>query len=157
MADRSRAEVRVTGVVQGVGFRPFVYRQAVSAGVDGHVRNTGGEVDAVFEGPHDAIEVVLEAIDTENPPLASVDALAVEWADPDGIEGFEIEESTDEGDGGVPVPPDTGICEQCLDDVRDPDSRYHGYWATACVDCGPRFTVVRDVPYDRARTSMDDF
>ncbi|MFC7134518.1 MULTISPECIES: carbamoyltransferase HypF [Salinibaculum] len=157
MAPRFRAAVRVTGVVQGVGFRPFVYRQAVGAGVDGYVRNTGDGVDAVFEGPRAAVESVVETIHEDNPPLARVDSATVEWADPEGLDGFEIRDSTDSGDAGVPVPPDTGVCDACLDDIRDPDSRYHGYWATACVDCGPRFTVVRDVPYDRARTAMDEF
>jgi hydrogenase maturation protein HypF len=157
MATRTRAVVRVTGVVQGVGFRPFVYRQAAAADAGGYVRNTGDGVDAVFEGPRAAVEEVVEAIRTDNPPLARVEEVDVEWRESRGIEDFEIRDSTDEGDAGVPVPPDTGVCEQCLEDIRDPDSRYHGYWATACVDCGPRFTVVRDVPYDRARTSMDEF
>ncbi|WP_302081568.1 carbamoyltransferase HypF [Salinibaculum rarum] len=157
MPDRTRAEVRVTGVVQGVGFRPFVYRRAVDASLDGYVRNTGDGVDAVFEGPQPTIETVLDAIESDNPPLAWVDTLDRTWTEPTGLDGFEIRESSSSGATGVPVPPDTGICEQCLDDIRDPASHYHDYWATACVDCGPRFTVVRDVPYDRPRTAMDEY
>jgi hydrogenase maturation protein HypF len=160
VSDRARASVRVEGVVQGVGFRPFVYRTAVAAGVGGSVRNAGGSVDAAFEGDRAAVESVLESIRSGNPPLSRVDAVDATWVDPVGTDGFEIRDSaTDAASdaGGVPVPPDTGICERCLADVRDPDSRYHGYWATSCVDCGPRFTVVRSVPFDRDRTSMADF
>ncbi|WP_135830511.1 carbamoyltransferase HypF [Halorussus halobius] len=166
MTERTRADVRVTGVVQAVGFRPFVHRTAAEAGVGGYVRNTGDGVDAAFEGPREAVESVLDAVRADAPPLARVEDVEVEWTDPDGIEDFDIRDSTGSpneragersGAAGVAVPPDTGICDRCLDDVRDPDSRYHGYWATACVDCGPRFTVVRGVPYDRARTAMDAF
>ena len=159
MGEHCRAAVRVTGTVQGVGFRPFVYRTAVDAGVAGYVRNTGDAVEAAFEGPRAAVEQVLQTVRTDPPPLATVEAVDVEWRDPTGVDGFEIRDSTGEHAGGVdaPVPPDTGICEACLDDLRDPDSRYHEYWATACVDCGPRFAVVEDVPYDRARTSMAAF
>ncbi|WP_205738806.1 carbamoyltransferase HypF [Halonotius aquaticus] len=151
--------MQISGTVQGVGFRPFVYRTAVDAGIAGYVRNTGGAVEAAFEGPQAAIEQVLQTVRTDPPPLSTVEAVDVEWRDPTGVEGFEICDSTGKHAGGVdaPVPPDTGICEACLDDLRDPDSRYHEYWATACVDCGPRFAVVEDVPYDRARTSMAAF
>ncbi len=157
MGDRTRAVVRVTGVVQGVGFRPFVYRRADDTGLDGYVRNTGDGVDAVFEGPRGAVESVIEAIRTDNPPLARVERVDVEWTEPAGVDGFEIRDSDSDGGAGVPVPPDTGVCEQCLADIRGSDSQYHGYWATACVDCGPRFTVVRSVPYDRTRTAMAEF
>jgi len=159
MSAERRATVRVSGVVQGVGFRPFVYRTAVDAGVTGYVRNAGGVVEAAFEGTQADVERVVAAIRTDAPPLASVDAVDVSWGVPRGTESFEIRDST-AGPGealDTPVPPDTGVCDACLSEMRDPDSRYHGYWATACVDCGPRFTVVRDVPYDRSRTAMDDF
>jgi len=157
MGGRTRAVVRVTGVVQGVGFRPFVYRQAADAGLDGYVRNTGDGVDAVFEGPREAVESVVGAIRTDNPPLARVEGVDVGWTQPADADSFEIRDSDSDGGTGVPVPPDTGVCKQCLADIRDPDSQYYGYWATACVDCGPRFTVVRDVPYDRTRTAMANF
>ncbi len=158
MADRRRVAVRVTGVVQGVGFRPFVYRTAVDAGVGGYVRNAGGVVHAAFEGPAAAVETVVETLRSDAPPLSSVEEVTVERDAPTGTDQFEIRESDDEGaTTDVPVPPDTGICENCLAEMRDPDSPYHNYWATACVDCGPRFTVVRDVPYDRQRTSMTEF
>ncbi len=159
MADSCRATVRVSGTVQGVGFRPFVYRTAVEAGVTGHVRNAGGTVEAAFEGSRDAVEGVIAAVQTDSPPLASVETVAVDWGEPRGADTFEIRDSDADAGGAVdvPVPPDTGVCSACLDDVRDPESPYHGYWATACVDCGPRFTAVRDLPYDRSRTSMAEF
>jgi hydrogenase maturation protein HypF len=159
MPDTARARVRISGTVQGVGFRPFVYRTAVDAGVTGHVRNTGGTVEAALEGPSEAVERVVETVRTDPPPLATVDAVEVDWREPAGAEAFEIRDSggDDAGTVDAPVPPDTGICDACLADLRDPDSPYHDYWATACVDCGPRFSVVRDVPYDRERTSMAAF
>lgn len=158
MTEQTRATVQVTGVVQGVGFRPFVSRTAVDADVAGSVRNAGDHVEAIFEGSESSVAAVIERLRADPPPLARVDGVDVTWTDPNGIEGFTIEESAaDAATGGVPVPPDTGICEACLDDVRDPTSRYHGYWATACVDCGPRYTIVRGVPYDRTRTAMADF
>lgn len=159
MADTCRATVRISGTIQGVGFRPFVYRTAVEAGVRGYVRNAGGAVEAAFEADRAAVEDVIATVRNDTPPLARVDAVDVDWREPRGSEAFEIRDSAADASGGidVPVPPDTGICEACLDDVRDPDSPYHDYWATACVDCGPRFTVVQDVPYDRDRTSMADF
>ena len=163
MGERVRVSARIEGVVQGVGFRPFVYRQALAAGVGGYVRNAGGYVDAAFEGDRDAIEDLIEAVRTDNPPLSVVETVELTEAEPVGTDEFEIRDShSAEGDreddgGAVPVPPDTGICDRCLSDVRDPDSRYHGYWATSCVDCGPRYTIVSGVPYDRKRTSMVEF
>jgi hydrogenase maturation protein HypF len=156
--ERLRAEVSVHGTVQGVGFRPFVYRTALEHDLDGWVRNTGDAgVDVVLEGAPDAVEGFLAALRQRPPPLASVDSVAVERGASRGEAGFEIRESASAEGGAGTIPPDTGVCEQCLADVRDPDSRYHGYWATACVDCGPRFTVVRGLPYDRPTTSMDEF
>lgn len=161
MGERRRASVRIDGVVQGVGFRPFVYRTAHEAGVGGYVRNAGGYVDAEFEGDDETVEAVLATLRSESPPLSVVRDVDVTWTGTEGVDEFEIRDSRSgeaSADGkGVPVPPDTGICEQCLADVRDPESRYHDYWATSCVDCGPRYTVVRDVPYDRSRTSMAGF
>ncbi|WP_158855064.1 carbamoyltransferase HypF [Halorhabdus sp. CUG00001] len=158
MTDRSRATVSVTGVVQGVGFRPFVYRTATDAGLAGRVKNTGdGRVDIVLEGSAAAIESFLTTLRQDPPPLARVETITVERDDPTGLEGFEIVTSTDSTGGSGTIPPDTAMCDACLDDLRDPDSRFHDYWATACVDCGPRYTVIRELPYDRPRTSMDAF
>lgn len=163
-ADRIHAVIRVDGVVQGVGFRPFVYRRATAHGLAGTVRNTGDAgVEIVLEGSSEALNGFLTDLRESPPPLSRVESVAVErlpkseaepLADP---ESFRILESVDSDGGSGTIPPDTGICDTCLEDVRDPNSRYYRYWATSCVDCGPRYTVIRDLPYDRPRTSMDAF
>jgi hydrogenase maturation protein HypF len=180
-----RATVRVDGVVQSVGFRPFVYRRATTHDLRGSVRNLGDAgVRIELEGTSDAIDGFLADLQEDPPPLARVETVEVERAavaDP-AFESFEIAESgggtadgeggggegadgedesgggdRESGGGGGTIPPDTAVCDRCLADIRDPDSRYHGYWATSCVDCGPRFTVVESLPYDRPTTSMAAF
>jgi len=156
--ERARVSVAVNGVVQGVGFRPFVYRTAVEHDLGGWVRNTGDAgVEIEIEGAPADVEAFMDALQNSPPPLARVETVAVADAAPEGATGFEIVPSADAEGGAGSIPPDTGICEACLEDVRDPDSRYHGYWATSCVDCGPRYTVIRELPYDRPTTSMDAF
>jgi hydrogenase maturation protein HypF len=157
-----RATVRVDGVVQSVGFRPFVYRTATDLGLRGTVRNLGDAgVRVELEGEGDRVDAFLDRLHEEPPPLASVETVEVERerVDESTHDSFEILDSeAGEADaGGGTIPPDTAICEACLADMRDPDSRYHDYWATACVDCGPRFTVVEGLPYDRPATSMAAF
>lgn len=154
---RSAVAVGVTGTVQGVGFRPFVARTAGEHGVAGRVRNTDDGVRIRFEGSPAAVEAAVETVRTEPPPLATVEEVTVADCDPSGAEGFEIVESNATGERTTLVPPDTGLCADCRADIRDPDSRYHGYWATACVNCGPRFAITGGLPYDRARTAMADF
>ena len=155
-----RATVRVTGVVQSVGFRPFVYRRAVANDLRGTVRNLGDAgVRIELEGSADAVDAFLADLRTDPPPLARIETVSVDRrpvADP-AFETFEIVASGSGDGGGGTIPPDTAICERCLDDVRDSTSRYHGYWATSCLDCGPRFTVVESLPYDRPTTSMAAF
>jgi hydrogenase maturation protein HypF len=155
-----RAIVRVNGVVQSVGFRPFVYRMATDLGLRGTVRNRGDAgVLIELEGDAESVDAFLDRLRTDPPPLARVETVDVEReaiADP-AFGQFEILESTGGDGGGGTIPPDTATCANCLADVRDPDSRYHDYWATACVDCGPRFTVIEGLPYDRPRTSMAPF
>ena len=158
MSERNRATVSVTGVVQGVGFRPFVYRTATDNGLAGRVKNTGdGRVEIVLEGTASGIESFLATLRTDPPPLAVIETVTVERGEPAGLDAFEIVASTDSTGGSGTIPPDTAMCDACLADLRDPESRFHGYWATACVDCGPRYTVIRELPYDRPTTSMDAF
>jgi hydrogenase maturation protein HypF len=155
--DRRAVAVTVTGTVQGVGFRPFVARTAADAGLAGEVRNTDEGVRITFEGPPAAVETAVDRVRTDPPPLSTVREVTVRAVDPAGREGFAVVESTAGGERSTLVPPDTGLCPDCRRDVRDPDSRYHGYWATACVDCGPRFSVVEALPYDRERTALAEF
>lgn len=160
-----RAEITVTGVVQAVGFRPFVYRRATAHGLGGSVRNTGAAgVEITLEGREGDLEAFLKDLRERPPPLAAVEQITVDERpiSPDSTSeefrlSFEIVESTNADDGSGTIPPDTGICAACLEDVRDPNSRYHGYWATSCVDCGPRYTVIETLPYDRPRTTMRAF
>jgi len=155
-----RAHVQVDGVVQSVGFRPFVYRTAVDIGLRGRVRNLGDAgVSVTLEGPGERIDTFLRELEANPPPLATVKTVAVdtEPVTEYRYESFSIADSEDRGTGGGTVPPDTAVCEACLADIHDPSSRFHDYWATACVDCGPRFTVIEEVPYDRETTSMAAF
>ncbi|AWB26540.1 carbamoyltransferase HypF [Halococcoides cellulosivorans] len=158
MTDRARATLSITGVVQGVGFRPFVARTADDADLAGRVHNTGdGRVAIAFEGSRSAVERAIERVRSDPPPLARIDDATVDWVAPEGATEFEIVASTGESGGSGAIPPDTATCEACLADVRDPDSRYADYWATSCVDCGPRYTVIEALPYDRPRTTMSAF
>lgn len=155
-----RATIRVNGIVQSVGFRPFVYRTATALDLRGSVRNRGDAgVLVELEGAVEDVDAFLQTLREDSPPLARVDRVAVEResADEAAFETFEIRDSEGSGGGGGTIPPDTGMCNACLADVRDPNSRYHGYWATSCVDCGPRFTVIEALPYDRPTTSMAAF
>ena len=151
-----RRRLRIRGVVQGVGFRPFIYRSAVTRGISGSVRNLGDAgVEVFIEGEPEALDSFIGAL-SDPPPLARIDSIAVDDLPPIGESGFSIAESSDAGKRGGAIPPDTAICDRCVTDVLG-DSRYHGYWATSCTDCGPRFTVIESLPYDRPRTSMRDF
>lgn len=158
-----RATIRVDGVVQSVGFRPFVYRRATAHDLHGTVRNLGDAgVHIELEGPADAIDGFLHDLREDPPPLSRVETIDVECrvvSKPE-FDAFEIlasrTDSDSDSDGGT-IPPDTTVCEQCLADIHDPESRYHDYWATSCVDCGPRFTVIESLPYDRPTTSMAAF
>ena len=153
-----RVHIHVNGTVQGVGFRPFVYRIAVRRGLSGYVRNLGDAgVEIEAEGPRDALEDFLQALRKEAPPLAEIGNITVTEIPTNGEGTFRILKSEQGGSGGGAIPPDIATCDQCLADIDDPESRYHGYWATSCTDCGPRFTVIEALPYDRPRTSMRDF
>jgi hydrogenase maturation protein HypF len=154
---RERRRVLVRGIVQGVGFRPFVYRTAVKRCLAGSVRNRGDAgVEIFVEGEPAAISDFVTALRRESPALARIDEIDVEPCRPTGGIGFVIAPSQGDGDGRGFLPPDTAICDRCVEDILGA-SRYSGYWATSCTDCGPRFTVIEELPYDRPRTSMCDF
>ncbi len=153
-----RLYIHVEGTVQGVGFRPFVYRIAVRHGLSGHVRNLGeAGVEIEVEGPPAALERFLWALQHEKPPLAEIERLHIQELGPLGEQGFRILPSRDSGEGSGLIPPDTATCPLCLGDIDNPESRFYHYWATSCTDCGPRFTVVEALPYDRPRTAFRDF
>jgi hydrogenase maturation protein HypF len=150
-------EVDVVGVVQGVGFRPFVWRLATRAGLTGRVRNRSGVVEIVVEGPRSSLEEFCTALETEAPSLAKVESVC--WRDitPTGFATFEVEESVAKPGGERQVSPDVATCENCLRELLDPEDRRYRYPFINCTDCGPRFTIIESLPYDRERTSMRDF
>lgn len=143
------------GIVQGVGFRPYVYRLATDLGLTGHVRNLGNVVEIIVEG--DRTSDFVERLPKELPPIAKIDSMEVSEIDVENHSDFEIIESGDAYSGVSVIPPDIAICDKCLEEIRDPQDRRYKYPFNACTDCGPRFTVIESVPYDRVRTSMDDF
>ena len=152
-----RVRLLVRGVVQGVGFRPFVYRIAVDAGLVGSVRNRGDAgVEILVEGPPAAIERFRGRLEVDLPPLARIGAVEAEAQEPAGETAFRILPSTEAGGVGGILPPDVATCAACVGEILG-GSRFAGYWATSCTDCGPRFTVIESLPYDRPRTSMRDF
>lgn len=157
LTGRQGRAVRITGVVQGVGFRPFVHRLAVRHRLDGWVLNAAGEVQIEVEGAPDALAGFLSDLGREAPPLAQIERIDVAWRAVTGLHGFAIAASLDQLDRRQPVAPDVAVCEQCEAELRDPGNRRFGYPFITCTDCGPRFTLIESMPYDRARTSMAAF
>ncbi len=151
-----RYAVRVTGTVQGVGFRPFVHGLARELDLTGHV---GNDVEGVFIEVQGAnVDEFLRRLVADAPPLATIDAVESHTVEPQQQTGFGIVASADSAAGAVTsIPPDAAICSACLSEVRDPVDRRFGYPFIACTHCGPRFTMVKGLPYDRANTSMADF
>ncbi|MBX6363042.1 MAG: carbamoyltransferase HypF [Gemmatimonadetes bacterium] len=155
--ERVARQVHVQGVVQGVGFRPFVHRLAMRYGLAGAVRNESGEVRIEIEGEPAAVEAFVRELRTEAPPLARIDALDVAPAEPSGRAVFEIAPSVGRLDRRLPVSPDVAICDACAAELLDPGNRRFRYPFITCTDCGPRYTVIEAMPYDRERTSMRAF
>jgi hydrogenase maturation protein HypF len=152
----SARAIRVTGVVQGVGFRPFVHRLAVHHALTGWVRNVAGTVEIHVEGEHRDLDEFETALRLHAPPISRIDTLVADDALPLGADGFSIVESAD-ADGNRPVAPDVAMCEHCEAELHDPDGRRYRHAFITCTDCGPRYTVIDQLPYDRERTSMAAF
>jgi len=157
IGERQRRRVRIQGIVQGVGFRPFVHRIARERGLAGHVLNFAGGVDIEVEGPPDAIRSFIAALEHERPPIAVIDSIEVEPMAAVGSASFEIIASEDRLDGPILVSPDVATCADCERELRDPANRRYGHPFINCTNCGPRFTIVRAAPYDRPLTSMAPF
>jgi hydrogenase maturation protein HypF len=152
-----RARARVDGTVQGVGFRPFVYRLAGELALAGWVRNDERGVEVEIEGEEQAIEAFLARLATEAPPLARVERVRAERRPAQGAQSFLIVPSARGGAADAPVTPDAATCDDCLAELFDPDDRRFRYPFVNCTNCGPRFTIVRGVPYDRPQTTMAGF
>jgi hydrogenase maturation protein HypF len=157
MSDRSGRLLRVRGVVQGVGFRPFVYGLATDLGLAGWVRNTSAGVEIAVEGFPATVEAFRKGLQEQAPPLARIDAIEDEPRDPDGYSAFEILASVDRPESYQPVSPDVAVCPDCLRELFDPHDRRYRYPFINCTNCGPRFTIIADIPYDRPNTTMAGF
>ena len=152
-----RTAIRVEGVVQGVGFRPFVYTLATGLGLAGHV---GNDTDGVFvevEGAPAAVREFLVLLERDAPPLARIERITTAPLPPSGSASFAIAASGSAGPRRTLVSADTATCADCLRELADPADRRYGYPFINCTNCGPRFTIVRDVPYDRPLTTMAGF
>ena len=152
-----RRQIHVRGVVQGVGFRPFVYNLAQSFALAGFVFNSSSGVTMEVEGSEAAVDAFLRGLNYNPPPLAQITETTVTAVEPLERPGFSILESREEaGEFGL-VPADAGTCDECWRDSCDPTNRRYGYPFTNCTHCGPRYTIIRNIPYDRAATTMASF
>jgi hydrogenase maturation protein HypF len=155
-----QARINVSGVIQGVGFRPFIYRRANEQGLKGYVANTAAGVIIEVNGDEQSVDRFIDSITREGPPLATIVDHLVEKneIDRDAMPGeFVIRESITAGSKVGPVTPDTDVCDNCLTELLEPaDRRYH-YPFINCTDCGPRYTLIEQTPYDRPQTSMKNF
>ena len=153
----TRLKIAVRGAVQGVGFRPFVFRLASELKLAGWVNNSSQGVLVEVEGPRAALEKFLLRLETEKPPRSFIQSLEASWLDAVGYAGFEIRESETGGDKTALVLPDIATCPDCLREIFDPKNRRYRYPFTNCTNCGPRFSIIESLPYDRANTSMKSF
>ena len=153
----ARIRIRVAGVVQGVGFRPFIYRLATDLGLRGWVNNSPAGVLIDVEAPDDVLNAFLARIDADKPAHATLESLTVERLTPVGYEGFEIRASDTAGAKTALVLPDLATCPECQRELFDPANRRFLYPFTNCTHCGPRFTIIEGLPYDRPATTMKFF
>lgn len=159
MATLTQEEISITGIVQGVGFRPFIYRLANELGLNGEVGNSATEVFVMVAGPTRVIEEFVRRIATDAPPLARVDAIV---RSPRSRRvtvptGFRIVDSRTDAGVKTIVPPDASVCAECVAEMRDPANRRFGHPFITCTNCGPRFTIITALPYDRPATTMESF
>ncbi|MGA9778010.1 MAG: carbamoyltransferase HypF [Limisphaerales bacterium] len=153
----TRLKLAVRGAVQGVGFRPFLFRLASELKLAGWVNNSSQGVLVEVEGPRAVLEEFLLRLENEKPPRSFIQSLKVSWLDAVGHAGFEIRESGTGGDKTALVLPDIATCPDCLREIFDPNNRRYRYPFTNCTNCGPRFSIIESLPYDRANTSMKVF
>jgi len=152
-----RRFVRVRGVVQGVGFRPFVHRLALAHGLVGFVCNDDDGVHAEVQGASEAVAAFCDSLAREAPPASIVREVIVRECAPRDTAAFEIMPSQPRAGGTMPVSPDLATCEECWREFHDPGDRRHHYPFLNCTQCGPRYTIIDDMPYDRPRTTMTGF
>jgi hydrogenase maturation protein HypF len=151
------AAIRFGGIVQGVGFRPLVYRRALSFNLKGFIQNTDTGVLVKVDGTEKAIRSFYDDILTSPPVLAQIHSSSIDLGNSHGFENFVIIKSEEEGEGFTPISPDVATCGACRKEIINPADRRYRYAFTNCTDCGPRFTIIRSIPYDRKYTTMSVF
>ncbi|UCG54829.1 MAG: acylphosphatase, partial [Dehalococcoidia bacterium] len=149
--------LEVYGVVQGVGFRPFIYHKATENKLTGWVRNTSGYVEIIVEGKKNALDTFCKQLKTEAPPICTIENLIITYQPVIGYETFDIKSSQPQDDKYQLISPDVATCPDCIDEIMNPDDRRYRYPFTNCTNCGPRFTIIKEMPYDRPRTTMATF
>lgn len=149
--------IQAKGIVQGVGFRPFIYRLAQKNNIAGWVTNTSGGVKIEAEGTNENLETFVREIETKAPPLANIHKIKTQTLPLANYQSFVIKESLEEKDEFLPVSPDSSICDECLKELFSPPNRRYRYPFVNCTNCGPRFTIIKDIPYDRPKTTMKKF
>ncbi|MBT8171963.1 carbamoyltransferase HypF [Candidatus Bathyarchaeota archaeon] len=155
-----RVDIKVSGIVQGVGFRPFIYRIAVKHNLAGYVRNRGDAVvEIVVEGKRDNINQFIKNIQNKKPVLAQIyNIVTSRKKEEDSFSGFKIRQSSEiTKTSGSVIPPDVSICNECLNELRNPENRRFNYFFITCTNCGPRYTIINRLPYDRPNTTMKEF
>jgi hydrogenase maturation protein HypF len=152
-----RAHIVIRGAVQGVGFRPFVYRLATELNLQGWVLNSNEGVFIEVQGARNILETFLLRLQAEKPERSFIQSLEFSFLDPTAFDGFEIRASSSGGARNTLVLPDIATCPECLAEILDPANRRYRYPFTNCTNCGPRFTIIESLPYDRANTSMKRF
>ncbi|HEU4746263.1 MAG TPA: carbamoyltransferase HypF, partial [Anaerolineales bacterium] len=149
--------VHITGIVQGVGFRPFVYNLATRHNLRGWVKNTSAGVDIEVDGEKASLDLFLQQLRNEAPPLSRIDGFSASFQPANGFRSLEILHSEAVEGAFQPISPDVAICADCLRELFDPNDRRYRYPFINCTNCGPRFTIIKDIPYDRPKTTMASF
>ena len=150
-------EVKIKGIVQGVGFRPFIHRLVRRHGLNGIIRNTSSGVTMELEGEGEALRAFLEELPHQAPSLAVIEEIETREIPARGYASFTIVGSERQTERNTLISPDIAICSDCLRELKDPENRRYRFPFINCTNCGPRFTIIEDVPYDRPKTSMKDF
>ena len=155
--DAISRHIHINGIVQGVGFRPFIFNLALAHHLTGWVCNSASGVDIEVTGAANDLTAFIEAIPVQAPPLAQIDSLEDQVIPLQNFEGFKIVPSQDQATDFIPVSPDVAICDQCQQELFDPADRRYRYPFINCTNCGPRFTIIKEIPYDRPKTTMAGF
>lgn len=152
-----RKYIVVNGLVQGVGFRPFVYKIAVENNLKGFIKNSSVGVIIDIEGHKSSVEAFIHDLQSKGPEILHIEKITIEDKELVNYKGFEIRESSDENQGVTFISPDLGICKDCYKDIKDKKNNRYLYAFTNCTNCGPRYSIIKKLPYDRIATTMKEF